>query len=574
MNSGTWVATDALGRSLPGYEEVGPKKENRYVGMFYFITHNNPNTEGPFNVTEIIKASPENPQWGSGSHYWGEPEIGYYLNNEEWAIRQHAYLLADAGVDVIILDVTNNRTYPKTYLKICKVFMEMRQEGEQTPDIAFLGSEISVNKLWDEFYSEGLYENLWFQWKGKPLLLYGQHEIPGRNLINDINFSEEIENFFNLKQSWAWTSLPWYEEGKDEWPWADHYPQAISWHDNPAEKEMIPVSVAQHPLSNIGRSFHNFHQPKTNQYDVTPLTEKGPYFQEQWKRALEVDPEFVFVTGWNEWSAGRQTMGENISEELQKWKFYPGAHLGKMGEKIEPGEVYFIDQYNQEYSRDIEPMLHGHTDNYYYQLMANIRRYKGVNPPIKAEISKTIDISGSFDQWEEVDAVYYDHKGDTEHRNSQAQGNAGPYVNTLGRNDITEARVTRDKEHTYFYVKTQEAITHYKDKNWMILLIDADQNASTGWKGYELMINGNGVTKVETSVKKYDPKEGWVQIGKINYQVNGKELMLSIPKQLLANDKDFDFHWLDNPKKLQSITDFFTAGDNAPSRRAKYRYGN
>ena len=71
-------------------------------------------------------------------------------------------------------------------MTICEVFQKIRKEGEHTPDIAFLGSEISVNKLWDEFYSKGLYKDLWFNWKGKPLLLYGQHEQPQRNLVNDI----------------------------------------------------------------------------------------------------------------------------------------------------------------------------------------------------------------------------------------------------------------------------------------------------------------------------------------------------------------------------------------------------
>ena len=38
----------------------------------------------------------------------------------------------------------------------------------------------------------------------------------------------------------------------------------------------------------------------------------------------------------------------------------------------------FVDLYNQEYSRDVEPMHGGHTDNYYYQMVSNIRKYKGV----------------------------------------------------------------------------------------------------------------------------------------------------------------------------------------------------
>ena len=32
-----WPATDDLGRSLPTFEETGPAKKDRYVGIFYFI---------------------------------------------------------------------------------------------------------------------------------------------------------------------------------------------------------------------------------------------------------------------------------------------------------------------------------------------------------------------------------------------------------------------------------------------------------------------------------------------------------------------------------------------------------
>ncbi|WP_373516704.1 hypothetical protein [Pricia sp.] len=543
--------------------------------MFYFINHNDPNTSGPFNVTEILKQNPDNPQWDKGPHYWGEPEIGYYLNHEEWAIRRHAYQLADAGVDVLIFDVTNNKTYPETYLKICKVFTKMRNDGEKTPYIAFLGSEISVNKLWDEFYSKGLFEQLWFYWKGKPLLLYGQHEMPERNKVNDIIYSEEISEFFNLKQSWAWTSLPWYDQnGKDEWPWVDHFPQAVAWHDNPKEKEMMPVAVAQHPLSNIGRSFHNFRQPEINNYDVTPYTAQGLFFQEQWDRALEVDPEFVFVTGWNEWSAGRQEMGGNISQELQKWSFYPGAHLGKVGKELKEGDVYFIDQYNQEYSRDIEPMKGGHMDNYYYQLMANVRRYKGVDPPVESSPKKTIDIAGGFDQWEDVTSIYYDHIGDTAHRNSQKQGSAGPYTTTNGRNDIVKSKVANNNDHVFFYAKTENEITSPENQNWMLLFIDSDSEKATGWEGYDLLIHHEVTTNGKTTIKKFHPKKGWKTSDEIPYKLEGKELMLSVPRSLIAPNGglDFEFHWVDNPSKLKNITDFFDAGDNAPNRRANYRY--
>ena len=96
--SDTWVATDALGRRLPGWKECGSPKGNRFVGIFYFICNNDPRAEGPYDVSKILAANPQAPAFRPGkAHYWGEPELGYYLATDRYAIRRHAYLLADAG---------------------------------------------------------------------------------------------------------------------------------------------------------------------------------------------------------------------------------------------------------------------------------------------------------------------------------------------------------------------------------------------------------------------------------------------------------------------------------------------
>jgi hypothetical protein len=578
LHQDSWVATDALGRKLPSYEECGPINKDRYVGMFYFITHNNPSAKGPFDVTKIMSQNPENPQWGKESYFWGQPEYGYYLSYDAWVIRKHAELLSDAGVDVIIFDVTNDVTYPNDYLKICEVFSKMRSQGEKTPSIAFLGSEISVNKLWTDFYQKGSFKDLWFIWKSKPLLLFGQHEIPSRKKNNDVVFSNDIRDFFSIRQSWAWTTLPWYQSaefGKDKWPWIDHFPQAISWHESPNKAEMIPVSVAQHPLSNIGRSFHNFSQPPADKYDLTPFTNQGLYFDEQWRRALEVKPEFVFITGWNEWSAGAQVMGSDISKSLQKWAFYPGAHLGKAGKPLNIGDYYFIDQYNQEFSRDIEPMVGGHTDNYYYQLMANIRKYKGMQKPETLNLSKTIKLNGSFSQWNTISSSYHDHAFDTESRNSLGEGlAAGPYINTTGRNDFINFKVTYDANFLYFYAQTREEISKESEKNWMLLYIDADQNKNTGWEGYDFVINTKVIDKKTSTIASLN-KDGTVaNYIKINYKKDGNQLMIAVKRTDLKQESElsFDFHWVDNIQKLGDITEFFINGDSAPERRANYRF--
>lgn len=573
LKSDTWVATDALGRKLPLYTETGPPKKNKQVGIFYFLTFDDPGKNGPSDVSKIKSANPLDPKWESGTHYWGEPESGYYLSADEAVIRQHAHMLADAGVDVIIFDCTNNNTYPQITETIFKVFRKIREEGEKTPDIAFLASEKSVLQVWDQIYSKGLYADLWFQWKGKPLLLFGQWE--GIKPMNSVEFPSHIQNFFSIRNSWAWTTLPWYKnEGKDMWPWVDHFPQQAGWHESKDKPEYIPVAVAQHPLSNIGRSFHKGKQPATDQYDLTPQTGEGLHFAEQWERALSLDPEFVFVTGWNEWTAGKQTMKDDIQNELKKWDFYPGAKLGKVGKELKTGDVYFIDQYNQEYSRDIEPMKGGHSDNYYYQLLANVRKYKGTNPSEKAKSSKPIDIRGKFSQWDKAGINFYDHVHDTEKRNALGNFLAGPYTNFTGRNDISTIKVSHDLKNIYFYVQTREKLSSEKDRNWMLLFIDADQNTATGWEGYDFVVNKDVTDATHTTISRLDNNGNSGQKISLPLKIEGKQMMFSIPASLLTKKKNlaFDFHLADNIQKLGDLNEFLINGDQAPSRRANYRY--
>lgn len=573
LQADTWVGMDALGRSLPTFGECGPRKENRYVGMFYFLTHNNNGAaEGPYDVSKILKKDPETPQWGNGTHYWGEPETGYYIMKDEWMIRRHARMLSDAGVDVIVFDVTNDRIYKDVIFFIGDVFRKMRSEGERTPAFACLGSQKSIEQLWKEIYSRGKYADLWFYWKGKPLLMFGQHVINGRKEMNDVRFPKEITDFFTIRQSWAWTTLNWYDNGQHEWPWIDHTPQSVGWDQNPAQAEYVPVAVAQHPLSNIGRSFHQGEEPDRDQYGVTPDTDKGLYFEEQWKRALEVDPEFVFVTGWNEWTAGKMTRtNPDYKEEMARWDFFPGAVLGKNGREVKMGESYFIDQYNQEFSRDIEPMKGGHGDNYYYQLMANVRRYKGVAEPVCAGVPMSIDLQGDFAQWEKVGSRYFDHQGDTFTRNSPGNFAAGPYVDNTGRNDIVESRVARDEKYVYFWVQTADKLTPHTDPKWMLLFIDTDQNAQTGWNGYDLLIN-DGFSGDKSLVKRYKSGD-WTRLGTAEFRYEGNQLMIRISRKYFGESPlRFDFHWSDNIQSLDSIEEFLLHGDQAPSRRANYRY--
>jgi hypothetical protein len=151
--------------------------------MFYFLWHGQHIQGGPFDVSKILAADPaamqkpDSPLWGPlhAPHHWGESIFGYYLTSDEAVLRKHAQMLADAGVDVVIFDVTNQFTYRDDYMTLLRVWARERELGNRTPQVAFLtpfwAPAKVVRELWKDLYEPGHFRELWFQWEGRPLIL-------------------------------------------------------------------------------------------------------------------------------------------------------------------------------------------------------------------------------------------------------------------------------------------------------------------------------------------------------------------------------------------------------------------
>lgn len=857
VKSDTWVATDALGRSLPAHADVGPPRPNKFVGIFYFLWLGEHGQEGPFDITKILQRDPDainqpqNPLWGPvyAPHHWGEPAFGYYLSNDEWVLRRHAQMLSDAGVDVVIFDVTNQFTYPRSYGALCRVWSQIRREGGRTPQIAFLTPFWEparvVRTLYDDFYKPGLYADLWFRWRGKPLIMadpnllsaqalsrsqrlavkldtratLGQSftasrpfkavggefptwsektsavtlslyrvgrggQLPGRLVarrrfenVQDnarvmLEFAPLPPGHYYLEQSqpkgqigwWSHTgsayaggrafadrvpaegdrtlailydgqqtpavlvsnedkpdaasesargeskrvperlppgstlgqsftasapftaaggpfptyyekdssvtlslyaggpnggpggkllarrrfenvadgatlllefadALPpgayyleqseakgqigWWSETGDvtpggqafaggrpvagdrqlaitydspqrreilnfftfrkprpdyfggpdsgkpgEWGWLDVFPQKV--YRTPADApEQMTVGVAQNAvdgklsvLSNPrahGRSFHDGAEPPPEGQDFT-----GRNFAEQWEHALAVDPEFVFVTGWNEWIAGRFPQNDAFHAM---------------------GPVSFVDQFNHEYSRDIEPVRGGHTDSYYYQLVSYVRRFKGVRAPETAGPPRTMKINGDFAKWRAARPEFRDHKNDTTPRNHPGWGKAGLYRNATGRNDFVRLKVAHDARNISFYAQTARPITSFLGPHWMMLFLDTDGDARTGWQGFDFVLNRRVLSATQTTLEAHGGGAGgwrWKRAATISYRVRGNQMELAIPRAALklsaGKPLRFNFQWMDNVGAERDLLNLYTNGDAAPGGRFRYRY--
>lgn len=689
LASDTWTATDALGRPLPGLAEAGPIRPEKVVALFYFLWLGQHGEAGPFDISRILQQHPDaitNDQhaaWGPMyvPHHWGESLFGYYVSEDEAVLAKHAQMLADAGVDLLVFDVTNQLTYPRSWRALTKVFGQMRAQGNRTPQIAFLcpfwDPAKVARELYRDLYQPQVHPELWFRWQGRPLILadpdrlgkswgHDKHDHParlepGHVLGQQINFTNALaavsihcptwgkphgeatltlrrgssagdvlakKRFTNISDN-AWIQLAvdppapagayvielsdpagsvgWWSHhedrlpegsalldgapaagdrsirvmgtddeiqamkkfftfrkpqpdyftgphGPDEWGWLEVTPQH-PFLSSDGKVEEVAVGVAQNAvagklgvLSNPhshGRSFHNGREPGPEGQDTT-----GRNFDEQWRRAVELDPTVVFVTGWNEWIAGR----------FDKTASFHGV-----------GPVSFVDEFNQEFSRDIEPMRGGHGDNYYYQFVSWVRRFKGVRPTPAVQ-AKVIRIDGSFADWRAVEPEFRDTIGDPVHRDAPSWDRKQRYVNQTGRRDLISSKVSFDRATLSVFLHCAEPLAVSSVNPGPHLFLDVDGCSTNGWLGYDFRISipsGKEALVERAAGAAYQ----WEKVGTAACRVEGADLELAVPwRQLGRRDVpgSIDFKWEDHCLERGEPAEFTLNGDAAPNDRFNY----
>ncbi|MBN2506531.1 MAG: hypothetical protein JXQ71_07545 [Verrucomicrobia bacterium] len=627
----TWVGTDALGRAMPDEGAAGPVKQDqrRVVGIFYITWHRDAlsKLKKPYaaNVSRILAADPKarldakHPLWTEGMYHWGEPEMGYFLSKDEYVIRRDMSMLADAGVDVLVMDVTNAVRYWDEWEAIFAVMQRMKAEGNRVPRFcfwAFNGPVITVvQDLHDRIYKTQKARDLWFHWDGKPLLLYNgtpSVDANGRGVPNpnphydasartnaasphdnDPDYTEpfykdytrEVKAFFTLRTMW-WGYYEWagrrFVGTEDNWSFgldlgdarvrALAPEQLLSTHQG--RREQAAVTPAQHPSSLVGKCWTREHgEPELNEYDLPVPTRVpwlgetvehpegyGIYFQQRWDEALAANPQFLYLNDWNEWTAGK----------------YPPARGAKVGFMRRQSDYFFVDQYNAEFNRCIQPMKGGYTDNYYMQMARNIRRYKGVRPIPVLRGLHSPRIDGQFADWDRVTVEYRDTIGDTVHRNHAGYGGLH-YKDDSGRNDLVTLKVAADREHVYFYAETRDPLTPCTGPRWMLLFLDTDRNPKTGWAGYDYAANLEVVDATTTTLMRHTsqtPAGAWTEAARLPMRTGDRRLELAIPRRALGlpgKSLSFDFKWADHPADLKDPISLCTRGDAAPNRRFNYR---
>ena len=289
------------------------------------------------NITEILAGKQE---WGGSPsfHYWAKPALGYYSSSNKDVIRTHMTQLYTAGVDFIIIDLTNagdgylgasawTEYIQKPMDAICDTIMEMRAEGLGTPYVVFWvgdGNGPLYQELYDKYHAVEKWKDCFVYWEGKPFLIT-THKTPEEFPLKDL---------YTVRSMWALGVK--YDQGQWSFLSVNNKDKVTNGPDGKPEQVSVAVASQETYMSRL---------------DTAHGREGGMFWYAQWLTAFKYQPKIVTLTWWNEWTAQRLDVGG--------------------------GEYAFTDNYNQNYSRDIEPMEGGHGDQYYKWMVEYISAYKG-----------------------------------------------------------------------------------------------------------------------------------------------------------------------------------------------------
>ncbi len=592
----TWVATDDLGRTTP---EASEAREEKQVGLFYFLIHSDSFSGRYVNdVTRFyleggtaLVAEKLSSFAGRNGAYWAEPYFGYYSSHDEWVYRKHAYMLEAAGVDFIFLDVSNRMYYLEQATVLFDTWLSIRREGGETPQIAFMFGDMpltlldGLRTLLGPIYDNPDYRELLYCVDGKPLILGNSDTPDGRTwTVSDttpqtreyykeaLRKDGELMDFyrnkyasaltrFTVRKCWAWQA----GTHKGYWDWLQESPQDPGT-DPDGNVEQMAVALGVHAHTSRGRSYlagNNQYNPGGNFGFGLGTAKYGRFFEEQFEYAIKSDVRTILITGWNEWYAGVQQ----------------GGGAGQLSGQTPTPNYYMVDQMSPEYSRDAEPMKlrdgEGFGDNFYYQMAAYIRRFKGMDKA-PATVNGGAMATADAAAWGAVAPAFTDMVGDADLRHALSFAAEFLYVNGTARNDLGEAKVSQDADSLYFRITTVQPLITVDDEWWMNLYIDADSNAATGWEGFDFVLNRSRTDRT-VSVERF-VDGGWVfeAVGEADYILGEDSLVIAVQKSLLGHEGEgamsCRFKWADNADVRGDVMRFMTEGDAAPNDRFVFAY--
>lgn len=335
------------------------------IGLFYSTWHcpqatGNPHGRAIHDISEILAGRQS---WGPlrEFHWWDEPEAGYYcLSRDDALLRRHAEQIRDAGVDFIFVDATNwaymdgrsdrvREMVTDPLERLLAVWSTVPGAPRVVPWVPVISADTNPSVYTVDYLLERLaaYPGMQQEYLGRPLLFVT--EAQDRFSTNEAKL-RDLSSRYTIRRMWAHMSR--YD---DSW-WSFMEPCA----EDPSSGRPCRQRNAIR-----GGSVEQVSIAAAYQWTYMSVPEhavpkhRGRTLRSQFETLFD-HPEagVATITGWNEWTIQRIPCGEHESCPCSRYS------------------ACFLDAYDMEYSRDIEPGRNAMGDYYYRLMQACIGLYR------------------------------------------------------------------------------------------------------------------------------------------------------------------------------------------------------
>ncbi len=403
-------------RTIPGYDPT------HRVGILYFVNHTPPtftsNTTGTsVTVEKVLRGTntfsqfyggnPDN-GYAVGYLYHHRPQAGFYCLYEKvtdptypadavahannWqcpdpagTAARHAQMLVEAGIDYVILDLSNNVALDAGTLLLAlrpaeilfREWDKLRGQGLPTPQIAVWAPTPAGSTLWQRYLKlYNTYPDLALTHEaggseqGRKVFYYvdaNDSRRPDAGILNSIHVNGGA---YNVRPVPMWTHANADGSFGSTYRWAFMSPCTVNGRPVTSLVELADCNQPWTSGSAIGSSVtvgpsyqHEGGYPSLPFQSPGKL--RGLTLKKQFQRAFSLRPTYLLVSGFNEHASGHWDSAYGHLPDL----YASGLEYDPNGVK------QFIDGYGAEFTRDVEP-----TDEYgtlYWDLTRScINRYK------------------------------------------------------------------------------------------------------------------------------------------------------------------------------------------------------
>jgi hypothetical protein len=315
-------------------------------------------------------------------HWWAEPSEGYYClttpnaQGQHHILTKHAEMLRDAGIDFIFYDASNYpvaehqvATFQEPFRKLLEVWQGVagapkvvpfapvaRTSESWFPGTSYPGDSNSMQWMITEISARGMH----FVYQGKPLVIVVDNPGHPHQTASQTRIDQELAAY-TVRKMWDYRSIYTIPGSENDW-----------WYLPPCRdqnNQMYPVPAETMDAFLTSRATIPCRQPVTTYpgtSTVEAVTVMSSYNFYRMSLPSEAVPKFYGRTFAKQF----ETLFNNNTAAISlifQWNEWTGLRLP---------DGNFVDLYNHEYSRDMEPSKDEREDFYYQLLKKCIQRFK------------------------------------------------------------------------------------------------------------------------------------------------------------------------------------------------------